>query len=147
MYLTKHLVFFSLQATAVDRCVKAVCLCNYADNCSFFYNAFQPFMARCTQTDFLPSNYAFGIMTAERPLTMFLVDQIIMAKHDPIFGLTQLDPNYDLKWVGSSRSEICTLSVLRIFVHSVFLSVFLLKIVQLKFFCEIAIYRPRLFVI
>ena len=60
----------------------------------------------CTQTDFLPSNYAFGIMTAERPLTMFLVDQIIMAKLDPIFGLTQVDPNFDLKLVGSSRSEI-----------------------------------------
>ena len=42
---------------------------------------------------------------------MCLVDQIIMAKLDPIFGQTQVDPNYDLKWVGSSRSEIWSCQV------------------------------------
>ena len=42
-------------------------------------------MARCTQTDFLPSNYASRKVTAERPLTMFLADQIIVAKLDQIF--------------------------------------------------------------
>ena len=52
-----------LKEDKLNHCLfKAVYLCNYADNCSVFYNAFKPFMARCTQTDFLPSNYAFGII-------------------------------------------------------------------------------------
>ena len=56
------------------RLFKAVCLCNYPDNCSIFYNAmnaFQPFIARCTQTDFFSSNYAFGIIKQKGLLLVF----------------------------------------------------------------------------